>query len=58
MLSPSTLIVDSPMQPDDDFPSMTKLDLLQIVCLSMAAAIFAFAGRSAPASCSADANRA
>ena len=32
------------MQPDDDFPSMTKLDLLQIVCLSMAAAIFAFAG--------------
>ena len=43
VLCPSTL-VDSPMQPGDDFPSMTKLDLLQIVCLSMAAAIFAFAG--------------
>jgi hypothetical protein len=32
------------MQPDDDFPSMTKLDLLQVVCLSIGAAIFAFAG--------------
>ena len=43
VLCPSTL-VDSPMQPDDDFPSMTKLDLLQVVCLSIGAAIFAFAG--------------
>jgi hypothetical protein len=31
------------MQPDD-IPSMTKLDLLQVVCLSIGAAIFAFAG--------------
>jgi hypothetical protein len=32
------------MQPDDDFPPMTKLDVLQVVCLSIATAIFAFAG--------------
>ena len=32
------------MQPDDDFASMSSLDLLQVVCLSIGAAIFAFAG--------------